>query len=164
MWRRGAVGARCHHGRVDRYIDSDDNWDDDDWGDESTPEDAASDDASDTDGDEPEHSLTTVGRAATPTGSIEVRTTLNGLPTSIHIERSEMDGSAAKLAKTILLLCKQAGTRAGATQRAALLRDGHTLEAVSYTGLPGEREAAEMDRHVDEYFEGDETGTWLRRV
>ncbi|MBJ7290829.1 hypothetical protein [Williamsia sp.] len=149
---------------MDRYIDSDDDWDDDDWGDEASPDAQATDAAAGEDESEPEHSLTTVGRAATPTGSIEVRTTLNGLPTSIHIERSEMDGSAAKLAKTILLLCKQAGTRAGATQRAALLRDGHTLEAVSYTGLPGEREAAEMDRRVDEYFEGDETGTWLRRV
>ena len=162
--RRGSLRVGCHHGRVDRYIDSDDDWDDDDWGDEPTAADPASNTSPTTDDADTEHSLTSVGRAATPTGSVEVRTTLNGLPTSIHIERSEMDGSAAKLAKTILLLCKQAGTRAGATQRAALLRDGHTLEAVSYTGLPGEREAAEVDREVDEYFEGDETGTWMRRV
>ncbi len=151
---------------MDRYIDrSRDVWEDDDWEDEPTASDVdRTDHAPDDMSDDADHSLVTVGRAATPTGSIEVQTTLSGLPTAIHIERSEMDGSAATLAKTILLLCKQAGTRAGANQRASLLRDGHTLEAVSYTGLPGEREAAEIDRAVDEYFEGRDTGTWLRRV
>ncbi|KQS00461.1 hypothetical protein ASG12_06065 [Williamsia sp. Leaf354] len=149
-----------------RYIGND--WDDD-W-DDPDPE-----DATDTAGDgadgadtpaaaEDEWSLQTVGRAATPTGSIEVQTTLNGLPTAIRIERTEMDGSAARLAKTILLLCRQAGVRAGARQRAELLAGGHTLEAVSYTGLPGEREVAAIDRAVDDFFDEDETGTWLRRV
>ncbi|MGU3292781.1 hypothetical protein [Williamsia sp. M5A3_1d] len=151
------------HSSPDPYWDE---WDDEPDDEQAQDEHAAStdDDADSTSTPDGEHSLETVGRAATPTGSIEVRTTLGGLPTAIHLERSEMDKPAATLAKTILLLCRQAGVRAGARQRAALLADGHTLEAVSYTGLPGDREVAAIDRTVDDFFDEDETGTWMRRV
>ncbi|MGJ0120366.1 hypothetical protein ACQ7HM_14280 [Williamsia sp. MIQD14] len=111
-----------------------------------------------------EYALQTVGRAATPSGSIEVRTTEQGLPTAIKIERSEMDKPADALARTILLLCQQAGKRAAAAHRRQLLADGHPLEAVSYLNLPTEREAADFDLHVDSYLDDSEPDTWMRRV
>ncbi|WP_052689038.1 DUF2694 family protein [Williamsia herbipolensis] len=111
-----------------------------------------------------EHSLPTVGLAATPSGSIEVRTTEQGLPTSIRIERSEMDKPADTLARTILLLCQQAGKRAAAAHRAQLLADGHPLEAVSYLNLPTDRDAADFDLYVDSQLGDSEPDTWMRRV
>ncbi|WP_299573706.1 hypothetical protein [uncultured Williamsia sp.] len=145
-----------------RYIDPDD-LDDDPWDDEVAPpaSDDAGDDAQPAEGDV---ALPTVGRAATPTGSVEVRTTMQGLPTAIHIEPSEMDRSATRLSRTILLLCRQAGARAGAAHRAALLAQGHPLEAVSYLRLPSERDAAAVDREVDDFFDDEEPSTWMRRA
>jgi hypothetical protein len=145
---------------VDRY-QGDDYDDYDEFDDEPVEPDEP--DAADGQDDEP-YALTTVGRAATPTGSIEVRTTMQGLPTSIHIESSEMERSASRLAKTILLLCKQAGARAGAAHRSELLAQGHPLEAVSYLNLPSERDVAAADRAVDDFFDDEETSTWMRRA
>ena len=159
---RDRTGVRCHHDCVRRYIDPDD-LDDDPWDDEVDP--APSDDAGE-DGEpsDTEVALPTVGRASTPTGSVEVRTTMQGLPTAIHIEASEMDRSAARLSRTILLLCRQAGARAGAAHRAELLAQGHPLEAVSYLNLPSDRDAAAVDREVDDFFDDEEPGTWMRRA
>ncbi|MEH3154389.1 MAG: hypothetical protein PGN29_03245 [Gordonia paraffinivorans] len=150
-----------------RYIDPDD-LDDDPWDDDVHEPDAATipadDDPLEADPLEAEVALPTVGRASTPTGSIDVRTTMQGLPTAIHIEASEMDLSASRLARTILLLCRQAGTRAGAAHRSELLAQGHPLEAVSYLQLPSDRDAAAVDREVDDFFDDEDTSTWMRRA
>lgn len=159
--------VRCHHDCVRRYIDpddlDDDPWDDDPWDDEvdATPADDAGENTEQSDTDV---ALPTVGRASTPTGSVEVRTTMQGLPTAVHIEASEMERSAARLSRTILLLCRQAGARAGAAHRAELLAQGHPLEAVSYLRLPSERDAAAVDREVDDFFDDEEPSTWMRRA
>ncbi|MBT0568569.1 DUF2694 domain-containing protein [Williamsia sp. CHRR-6] len=111
-----------------------------------------------------EWSLKTVGRATNPTGSVEVRTTEQGLPTAIRIEKSEMDKPAATLARTILLLCQQAGKRAAAAHRKQLLAEGHSIETLSYLDLPTEREAADFDLYVDSQIGDSEPDTWMRRV
>jgi hypothetical protein len=147
---------------VRRYIDPDD-LDDDPWDDVAEP-DPATAPADESDPSETEVALPTVGRASTPTGSVEVRTTMQGLPTAVHIEPSEMDRSATRLARTILLLCRQAGARAGAAHRAELLAQGHPLEAVSYLQLPSERDAAAVDREADDFFDEEDTSTWMRRA
>lgn len=146
-----------------RYIDPDD-LDDDPWDEDVDEPDTATARSDETDPSETEVALPTVGRASTPTGSIEVRTTMQGLPTAIHIEASEMDRSAGRLARTILLLCRQAGARAGAAHRAELLAQGHPLEAVSYLQLPSERDAAAVDREADDFFDDEDTSTWMRRA
>ncbi|MGZ8178588.1 DUF2694 family protein [Williamsia sp. SKLECPSW1] len=136
------------------------DWDDDE------PEDSQAEADAEASADQPggEHSLQTVGRAATPSGSVEVRTTQQGLPTAIHIERSEMDKSATSLARTILLLCRQASNRAGAEARRQLLAEGHSLEAVSYLNLPTERDVTAADLALDAHLEESEPDTWMRRV
>jgi len=154
--------VQCHHGCVRRYIDPAD-FDDDPWDDDPVDQQEAPDEQAD-DADDGAVALPTVGHASTPTGSVEVRTTMQGLPTSVHIEASEMDRSAARLARTILLLCRQAGARSGAAHRAELLAQGHPLEAVSYLGLPSDRDAAAVDREVDDFFDDEETSTWMRRA
>lgn len=154
--------VRCHHDCVRRYIDPDD-LDDDPWDDEVDPS-PIDGDGEDQEPSDTDVALPTVGRASTPTGSVEVRTTMQGLPTAIHIEPSEMDRSATRLSRTILLLCRQAGARAGAAHRAALLAQGHPLEAVSYLRLPSDRDAAAVDREVDDFFDDEEPGTWMRRA
>ncbi|GAA1910098.1 hypothetical protein [Williamsia serinedens] len=146
-----------------RYIDPDD-FDDDPWEDDDEDADTATVTADEAGPPETEVALPTVGRASTPTGSVEVRTTMQGLPTAIHIEASEMDRSATRMARTILLLCRQAGARAGAAHRAELLAQGHPLEAVSYLQLPSDRDAAAIDREVDDFFDDEDTSTWMRRA
>ncbi|MCP2192973.1 hypothetical protein LX14_000663 [Williamsia deligens] len=159
---------QCHHGRVRRHPEPDwypdDDWDDDPQADEKAGASDSDSDGTDGPAGDEEVALPTVGRAATPTGSVEVRTTMQGLPTSIHIEPSEMDRSATRLARTILLLCRQAGARAGAAHRAELLAQGHPLEAVSYLQLPTDRDVAALDRQVDDFFDDEEPSTWMRRA
>lgn len=109
-------------------------------------------------------SLPTVGHASSPSGGIVVATTEQGLPTSIRLERSEMDKPAQTLARDILALCRLAGRRAAAARREEMIAAGVGSEALSYLNLPTTRDVLEEEARLDEDMGADEPTTWMRRA
>ncbi|ATL65749.1 hypothetical protein [Nocardia terpenica] len=97
------------------------------------------------------------------TGAIVVRTTEQGLPTGISVERSELARDPAQLAGEILRLCQRSANRAGLARRAQLAAAGMTPEALALTGLPTEADVARQEI-VEEQDYDTEPQSWLRSV
>ncbi|MFE3442574.1 hypothetical protein ACFXNW_06050 [Nocardia sp. NPDC059180] len=101
--------------------------------------------------------------ATSRTGAITVRTTEQGLPVGVSIERSELRGDPTALAAEVLRLCKQAASRAGLARRAQLEQAGMTEDMLALMGLPTAAEVADQEM-ADEQDYDTEPASWLRSV
>lgn len=101
--------------------------------------------------------------AASRTGSVSVRTTEQGLPLGISLDRAELRRDPGALASEILRLCKQAANRAALARREELGARGLSPEGLRRMGLPTPEEVAQSElRDEDEY--DTEPESWLRSV
>ncbi|NEW39050.1 hypothetical protein GV794_17235 [Nocardia cyriacigeorgica] len=101
--------------------------------------------------------------ATSRTGAITVRTTEQGLPVGISIERSELRGDPSALAAEVLRLCKQASSRAGLARRAQLEQAGVAEDMLALMGLPTAAEVADQEMADEQDYET-EPASWLRPV
>ncbi|WP_280234049.1 hypothetical protein [Nocardia cyriacigeorgica] len=101
--------------------------------------------------------------ATSRTGAIAVRTTEQGLPVGISIERAELRGDPDALAAEVLRLCTQAANRAGLARRAQLEQAGLTEDMLALMGLPTAAEVADQEM-ADEQDYDTEPASWLRPV
>ncbi|MBF6087103.1 hypothetical protein IU438_17360 [Nocardia cyriacigeorgica] len=101
--------------------------------------------------------------ATSRTGAIAVRTTEQGLPVGISIERTELRGDPTALAAEVLRLCKQAASRAGLARRAQLEQAGVAEDMLALMGLPTAAEVAAQEM-ADEQDYDTEPRSWLRSV
>lgn len=96
-------------------------------------------------------------------GAISLRTTEQGLPLEVQIERPELRRDPMELANELLRLCKQARNRAGLAQRAELERAGMPSEMLALTGLPKPEDVAREELVAESEYET-EPQSWLRSV
>ncbi|WP_280425428.1 hypothetical protein [Nocardia carnea] len=96
-------------------------------------------------------------------GSIRIRTTEMGLPTSISVEPGELRRDPDSLAAEILRLCRQSAARAGLERRRHLQEAGFTSEMLKLAGLPTEEEVARQELVQEQEYET-EPESWLRSV
>lgn len=101
--------------------------------------------------------------AASRNGTITVRTTEQGLPLGITIEKAELRRDSNTLAAEVLRLCRQAASRAGLARRAELEAAGLSKEMLALTGLPTPEEVARQEQSEEEEYES-EPRSWLRPV
>jgi hypothetical protein len=104
-----------------------------------------------------------VSTAASRSGSISVRTTEQGLPLGISIERSELQRDPRQLAQDIMRLCKQSASRAGLQRRAELSEAGVAKDVLDTLGFPKEDDVT-RDEVIDEWDNDVEPQSWLRSV
>ncbi|MFE1593222.1 hypothetical protein [Nocardia sp. NPDC058705] len=96
-------------------------------------------------------------------GSIEVRTTEQGLPVGISIEAAELRRDPTGLAEEVLRLCRTAANRAGLARREQLAAAGLAPEWLAMTGLPSAEEVAAQEIAQEQDYET-EQDSWLRPV
>ncbi|MBJ8338589.1 hypothetical protein JGU71_06810 [Antrihabitans sp. YC3-6] len=101
--------------------------------------------------------------AVSKSGAISLRTTEQGLPISVAIERSELRRDPVALAQEILRLCKQSANRAGLLRREELVSAGIAKDVLDQMGLPKPEDVA-LDEAVDEWENDVEPQSWMRSV
>ncbi|MBF6133824.1 hypothetical protein IU501_12530 [Nocardia otitidiscaviarum] len=101
--------------------------------------------------------------ASSRTGSVVVTTTEQGLPLGIEVDRDRLRGDLGPLAREIVLLCRQAASRAGMERREHLRAAGLAPEHLALTRLPTAEEVARQE-YADEQDYEDEPDSWLRPV
>lgn len=99
--------------------------------------------------------------ASSRSGAITVRTTEQGLPIGISIERSELRRDPDHLAQEILRLCKQSANRAGLERRAELVAAGVSKEVIDQFDLPKPEDVAREEDAEDYEIEPQ---SWLRSI
>jgi hypothetical protein len=101
--------------------------------------------------------------ASSVTGAIVVRTTEQGLPVGITVDREQVRRDPAELAAEILRLCQKSAKRAGLARRNQLAEAGFDPALLAATGLPTEAEVAAAEI-VEEQEYDTEPDSWLRSV
>ncbi|WP_319944842.1 hypothetical protein [Nocardia macrotermitis] len=101
--------------------------------------------------------------AANRTGSISVRTTEQGLPLGISVDKAELRRDPGALAAEVLRLCKQAANRAALARRAEFEAAGVDSAALHRMGLPTPAEVAQSELVEEDEYET-EPESWLRSV
>ncbi|MGS2808679.1 hypothetical protein [Nocardia sp. MW-W600-9] len=101
--------------------------------------------------------------ASSLTGTIEVRTTEQGLPIGITVDPAELQRDPSALAAEVLRLCQKSAKRAGLARRNQLAAAGFDERLLAATGLPTEAEVAAAEI-VEEQDYDTEPQSWLRSV
>ncbi|CCW12755.1 hypothetical protein ACWDT5_14670 [Rhodococcus aetherivorans] len=78
----------------------------------------------------------TTATARNRSGTVSVRTTEQGLPVDLHIDKSELRYGAAQLAEQIVSLCRRATLEAAALHREELAGRGMPEGLLNRLGLP----------------------------
>ncbi|MCQ4120306.1 hypothetical protein [Rhodococcus tibetensis] len=93
-------------------------------------------------------------------GTVSVRTTEQGLPLELRIDRRELRYGGQRLADEILTLCRRSAMEAGARRRDELARDGMPADVLDKLGLPTRADVAAMQAAEDE--EEPAPTSWMR--
>lgn len=105
---------------------------------------------------------TAAAAVANRAGTIAVRTTEQGLPLHLRIDKNELRFGGQPLADEILKLCQRSAREAGARRREELAQGGMPEHILNGLGLPTRAEVADAEFADDEEEAGPQS--WLRPV
>lgn len=105
---------------------------------------------------------TTTATAGNIAGTVSVRTTEQGLPVEIRIDRRELRYGAQRLADEILELCRRSTLAAGARRREELAASGMPTAVLDRLGLPTHADLARARYDRDAEDPDATPASWLR--
>jgi hypothetical protein len=113
------------------------------------------------------HQLRTIimdGSLRSPSGVIQLRTTVRGLPVALRLDQRELSKAPTELAHDILLLCQLAGKRQQVAQRRVLIARGFTPAAIQDLNLGTEEELLRAEAEVFGDDSDSAPETWMKSV
>ncbi|MFT9664982.1 Uncharacterised protein [Mycobacteroides abscessus subsp. bolletii] len=102
------------------------------------------------------------GAARSPSGSISVVTTEQGLPVALKIDPRELKKSPQHLANEILALCQLSGMRAQVAHRREMQAQGVDSPTIEIMGLATESDVVNAEERI--FGDGDLPDSWMRSV
>lgn len=102
------------------------------------------------------------GAARSPSGSISVVTTEQGLPVALKIDPRELKKSPQHLANEILALCRLSGMRAQVAHRREMQAQGVDSPTIEIMGLATESDVVNAEERI--FGDEDMPDSWMRSV
>lgn len=102
------------------------------------------------------------GAARSPSGSISVVTTEQGLPVALRLDPRELKKSPQHLANEILALCRLSGMRAQVAHRRELQAQGMDAPTIEIMRLATESDVVNAEERI--FGDGDLPDSWMRSV
>ncbi|WP_234809247.1 hypothetical protein [Mycobacteroides saopaulense] len=102
------------------------------------------------------------GAARSPSGTISVVTTEQGLPVALKIDPRELKKSPQQLANEVLALCRLSGMRAQVAHRREMEAQGIDSPTIEIMGLATDSDVVNAEEGI--FGDGDLPDSWMRSV